>query len=107
MSRPSIGDIAMTGAERQARYRTAAHRSFASADRPTGRAGSSAGMTPSPGLSSCRRSMPRGWTRCRTISKTVQRPKLCGRLSISISPSSKQSDRSAASAEIEHRDALG
>jgi hypothetical protein len=35
MSRPSIGDIAMTGAERQARYRTAAHRSFASADRPS------------------------------------------------------------------------
>jgi hypothetical protein len=71
MSRPSIGDIAMTGAERQARYRTADERHTGHSHPPTGGAGSSAGMTPSPGYRAA------------------------------------DGDRRAASAEIEHRDALG
>jgi hypothetical protein len=51
MSRPSISDTPMTGAERQA-HATAPHAqmapwSFASAAHPTGAAGSSAGVKPS------------------------------------------------------------
>jgi hypothetical protein len=77
MTPPSIADIAMTDAERQALPCRTDERDTGVPHPPTGGAGSSAGMTLSPGLSSCRRGMPRGWTRWRTISKTVQRPKPC------------------------------
>ena len=78
MPRPSVGETAMTSAERQARYRAArgcraGFRIRRPADR---RSGSSAGMTPSPRPWNCRPSMPDGWRRCRTTNRTVRSPTL-------------------------------
>jgi hypothetical protein len=107
MPRPSIGETAMTGAERQARYRTM-HANGAPVIRIRRPAD--------------RRSRIQRWND--TIAAAVdpqveyaewldalpdnQRDSaladVCGRLSNSICPSSRRSSRHAASAGIEHRD---
>ena len=82
MPRQSLVKTPMTGAERQARYRAVKDwrggypHPAARSDR-RGRA-SSAGMTPSPGSSTCRPNMPPGWTPCRTINMTVRPRRPCG-----------------------------
>ena len=81
-----------------------AHRSFASAVRLTGAAGSSAGMKRSRRWRNCKLNMPRGWTHCRTISETAPRPRRYKQLSISISPSFKRSNHHAVSAVIDQAD---
>ena len=108
MPRPSIGETAhdrrrTSGAiSRRARgWRTGCSHHAA---RSTGAAGSSGGTTPSPRPWSCRPNMPTGWTRCRTTNRTVRSQRPCGRLSNSISPSSRRSSRHGASAVIEQRD---
>ena len=70
----------------------------------TGARASNVGTTPSPGLRIFRRNMLPGWTHCPTISKTAQRPRHCGRLSISIFQSSTRSNRLEALDVIEQRD---
>ena len=107
MPRPPIGETPMPGAERQARYR-AAHA-----------AGVPVIRTRRPAN---RRSRIQRWNDAITglvdmqaeygawldalpdINKTAQRPRPCGRLSISISPNSRRSNRHGVLAVIEQRD---
>ena len=106
MPRPSIGETAMTGAERQARWRAAREtgRSFASAGRQTAEAGSDAGTIRSPQPWNSRLSTPHGWMPCRTINRTARWPMPCDRLLNSICPNSRRSNRQEASDRTEQRD---
>jgi hypothetical protein len=106
-ARPSVGETPMTGAERQARYRTAhaAGAPIIRIRRPANRRSRiQPGTTRSPRPLSCRPSMPHGWTRCRTTNRTARSPMGCGRLSNSIYLSFRRSNPHAASAVIEQRD---
>src|SRR5208282_4548035 len=102
MPRKSIGETAMTDAERQARYRAAR-----AAGKPVVRVrraldhrgrGPGVGQIMSPALWKHRSSTLPGWTACRTVFRTVRPPKHCGRSAISISLSCRRSNHRAASA---------
>ena len=107
MPRPSISETPMTGAERQARYR-AAHADGAPViriRRPADRRSRIQRWNDTiAALTELQAEYAAGWTRCRTINRTVPRRRPCGRLSNSISPSFRRSNRRAASAVIEQRD---
>jgi len=106
MPRRSLGDTAMTGAERQARYRAARLGApVIRVRRPPDRRGRAQRWNDTvAGLTGLQASMPPGWKRCPTINTTAPPPRRCGRSSSAISPSFRRSNRHAASAVIEHRD---
>ena len=92
MPRKPIGEIAMTNAERQARYRAA----------PGVRcmiivAGPGAGPTTSTASWKHRLSSRRGWKACRTTFKTVRPPRRCARSAIWISANFRRPFHHAAS----------
>src|SRR5271165_3200692 len=91
--RKSIGETAMTDAERQARYR---------AGRLTIAAGPGAGTTTSPAWWKRRLSTPPGWNACRTAFRTARPRRPYERSAIWTSPNFRRSFRRAASAGIDH-----
>ena len=107
MPRASIGETAMTGAKRQARYRAAQVNGVPviRIRRPVDRRSRIQRWNDTIAAEwNCRPSMPHGWTRCRTTNRTVCSPRRCARLSNSISPSFRRLSRQEASAVIEKRD---
>ncbi len=110
MPRKSIGETAMTDAERQARYRAAR-----AAGKPVIRVRRAARSSrPGPALDRPRRrprgstdlSMPPGSKACRTTCETARSPRHYRRSAIWISPNFRRSSRRAASAETD-RSRLG
>jgi hypothetical protein len=107
MPRPLVGEEPMTGAERQARYRAvhAAGAPVVRTRRPVDRRSRIQRWNDTiAGPSSCRPSIPAGWTRCRKTNRTVRLPRPCGQLSNSISPNSRRSNRHEALGVIEQLD---
>ena len=107
MPRPSIGETAMTGAERQARYRTM-HADGAPViriRRPADRRSRIRRWNDTIAAAVELRAEYADWLdACRKTNRTVRSRWPCGRLSNSICPSFRRSSRHAASAGIEHRD---
>ena len=109
MGRKPEGAQALTGAERQARYR-ARHASTTDTTpppcqkrrpaRPGRRRGRSGGTRRWPPWWPCKPSMPPGWTRCRRPPATARPAKRCRPSSISTWTSSSPFARRAASAAI-------
>ena len=102
-----IGETAMTGAERQARYR-AAHGNGAPViriRRPTDRRSRIQRWNDTIAAAVELQAEYATWlTRCRIINRTARSRRPCGRLSNSISPSLRRLNRRAASAVTEHPD---
>src|SRR6516165_12392048 len=97
----SIGETAMTDAERQARYRAAraAGKPVVRVRRVLDHRGRARRWTDHvAALWKHRSSTPPGWTTCRTVFRTARPPKHCGRSAISISLSCRRSNHRAASA---------
>ena len=107
MPRKSIGETAMTGAERQARYRAArtAGAPVIRIRRPADHRNRAKRRTSHVvGSSKHRSNMPHGWIDCRKTCGTVRSPRHCRRSAIWISPSFRRSYRHAASEETDrHR----
>ena len=108
MPRSLVGDIPMTGAERQARYRAArmSDAPLIRIRRPTDRRSRIQRWNDTIAALTDLQAEYAAWLEalCRTISERAPRPRPCGRLSISISQSFKRSNRRAVSAVIEQRD---
>jgi hypothetical protein len=114
MPRQSIGETAMTGAERQARYRAAQANGapVIRIRRPADRRSRiqrwndtiAAAVDLQAEYAAWLDALPDNQQGCRTINRTVRSPMLCVRLSNSISLSFRRSNRRAALAAIEQRD---
>ena len=68
---------------------------------PTGGRDRSAGATPSPSLSACRRNIRHGWMPCRRACRRARRPRRCARSAILICRNWKSWSRRAASGAID------